>query len=158
MPVELCDVPHGERSATWNRGGVIIFGGFGGLQKIPSAGGKPTPVTKLENGENAHRWPWFLPDDEHFLYLAQRRRLSELRVGSLTSTDTRASLGPFESNAVYAQGHLLFVRGGKLMAQSFDPATRQLAGDPVVLADQTAAVDARAARSLFRVRNWCARV
>ncbi len=140
LPVELCRVPHGERSATWNRGGVIIFGGFGVLQKIPSAGGKPTPVTKLEKGENAHRWPWFLPDDEHFLYLAQGPGVSELRVGSLMSTDTWSSLGRFESNAVFAQGYLLFMRGGKFMAQSFDTVTRQLAGDPVVLADETAAL------------------
>ena len=134
MPAELCDVPKGdERSATWNRSGVIVFGSYGGLQKIPSAGGKPAPATKLENGENAHRWPWFLPDDEHFLYLAQRSGVSEVRVGLLTSTDTW-SLGPFESNVVYAREHLLFVRGGTLMAQSFDSATRQLAGEPVVLA------------------------
>ena len=81
LPVELCRVPHGERSATWSRGGVIIFGGSGVLQKIPSAGGKPTPVTKLENGENAHRWPWFLPDDEHFLYLAHRSGVSRASGG-----------------------------------------------------------------------------
>ena len=145
----LCVVGHGERSATWNRGGVIIFGSAGGLQKIPSAGGKPTPVTTLRNGENAHRWPWFLPDDEHFLYLALGAGLNELRVGSLTANDSW-SLGPFESNALYAQGHLLFVRGGKFMAQSFDTATRQLAGDPVVLADETTALD-EGQRGLFSV-------
>ena len=54
------------------------------------------------------------------------------------STDTWSPLGRFESNAVFAQGHLLFMRGGKFMAQSFDTVSRQLAGDPVVLADQTA--------------------
>ena len=149
VPVQLCVVGHGERSATWNRGGVIIFGSVGGLQKIPSAGGKPTPVTTLRNGENAHRWPWFLPDDEHFLYLALGAGLNELRVGSLTANDSW-SLGPFESNALYAQGHLLFVRGGKFMAQSFDTATRQLAGDPVVLADETTALD-EGQRGLFSV-------
>ena len=149
LPVELCGVPHGERSAAWNRGGVIIFGGSGGLQKIPSAGGNPSPVTKLQKGENAHRWPWFLPDAEHFIYLAHGPAVSELRVGSLVSTDTW-SLGPFESNAMYARGHLLFVRGGKFMAQSFDTATRKLAGDPVVLADQTAVLDA-GQRGLFSV-------
>ena len=111
-----------------------------------------------ENQLRSQRWgkvrtriggPAFLPDDEHFLYLAHGPGVNELRVGSLTSTDTW-SLGPFESNAVYAQGHLLFVRGGKFMAQSFDTATRQLAGDPVVLADQTAALD-EGQRGLFSV-------
>ena len=148
LAVELCRVPHGERSATWSRHGVIVFGGSGVLQQISSGGGQPTPVTKLGNGENAHRWPWFLPDDEHFLYLARRSGASELRVGSLTSTDTWSSLGPFESNAVYAQGHLIFIRGGKFTAQSFDASTRQLAGDPIVLADQTADLD-EGQRGLF---------
>jgi hypothetical protein len=53
LPVELCGVPHGERSATWNRGGVIIFGSFGGLQSdgrrflipVPHQTSGSTPIT-----------------------------------------------------------------------------------------------------------------
>ena len=81
--------------------------------------GTRTPVTTLLKGQVGHRWPSFL-DNEHFLYLAHADTDYELRVGSLTTGDI-ASLGPFESNAVYAAGHLLFVRGGRLMARPSMP-------------------------------------
>ena len=38
-----------------------------------------------------------------------------------------------ESNAVYAQGHLLFLRGDTLVAQPFDADRLQFAGDAVAL-------------------------
>ena len=60
----------------------------------------------------------------------------ELRVGSLTSGDT-VSLGPFESNGVYAAGHLFSVRGENLAAQAFDVDSRRLKGEPLLLAAQT---------------------
>ena len=139
-PRGLCEATLAKWSTgAWNRRGVIVFGGLGALLMVRSTGGTPTPVTTLVKSETAHRWPAFLPDDDHFLYLAQRSGANELRVGSLTSTET-ASLGPFESNAMYAQEHLLFVRAGSLMAQSFDRTTRQLKGDPFVLAEQTGVV------------------
>ena len=40
-------------------------------------------------------------------------------------------IGTFESPAAYAAGHLFFIRGGNLMAQSFNEETLQLEGDPV---------------------------
>ena len=85
-----------------------------------------------------HRWPSFL-DNEHFLYLVHADIDYELRVGSLTAGDIE-SLGPFESNAVYAAGHVLFVRRGRLMARPFDAASRRWTGDPVVVADETGVV------------------
>jgi serine/threonine protein kinase/Tol biopolymer transport system component len=149
-PQRLCEATLAQWSTgAWNRRGVIVFGGLGALLMVRSTGGTPTPVTTLVKSETAHRWPAFLPDDDHFLYLAQRAGANELRVGSLTSTET-ASLGPFESNAVYAQEHLLFVRAGSLMAQSFDRTTRQLKGDPFVLAEQTGVVPPNQ-RGLFSV-------
>ena len=133
LPVEQLD------SGAWSRHGVILFSGSGPLWKVKETGGTSTPVTTLGRGEAAHRWPSFLPDGEHFLYLAQTDAVYELRVGSLSSSDT-ASLGPIESNAVYAAGHLLFVRDGRLMARPFDEVSRQWKGDPVVAAEETAVV------------------
>ena len=80
-------------------------------------------------GTAPHRRPRFLPDGQHFLYLAGQ---SELRVGSLTTADTIV-IGTFESPAVYSAGYLLFTRGGNLMAQSFNAETLRLEGDPVPL-------------------------
>jgi hypothetical protein len=38
---------------------------------IAATGGNPAPVTKLDAASHdTHRWPYFLPDGRHFLYLA----------------------------------------------------------------------------------------
>jgi dipeptidyl aminopeptidase/acylaminoacyl peptidase len=74
-----------------------------------------------------------LPDRDHFLYLAIRGEAADLRVGSLAASTT-VSLGPSQSNATYAAGHLLYAQGGSLMAQPFDLATFERRGRPVRLA------------------------
>ena len=139
-PVIICEARVGQvPGGAWSHNGVILFGGLGPLRKVGVNPGNSTPVATLGPGEIAHRWPSFLPDGEHFLYLAEAYGRSELRVGSVASTDT-TSLGPYESHAVYASGYLLFVRSGRLMAQPFDTDSRQLKGDPLVVADPTAIV------------------
>jgi len=75
---------------TWNEDGVIVFGrSIDGLSRVPAVGGEPTPVTTLGASTLAHRWPQFLPDGDHFLFLAVTTdpttgsRESSLRIGSL---------------------------------------------------------------------------
>jgi DNA-binding winged helix-turn-helix (wHTH) protein/Tol biopolymer transport system component len=139
-PVIICEARIGQvPGGAWSHNGVILFGAAGPLWKVGVSGGNATPVATLGPGEIAHRWPSFLPDGEHFLYLAEAYGRSELRVGSLASPDT-TSLGRYESQGVYASGYLLFVRSGRLMAQPFDTNSRQLKGDPLVVADPTAIV------------------
>ena len=85
--------------------------------------------------ETYHDAPVFLPDGKHFLYLAWSNPKPENRaifIGSLDSP-SRTRLMTAESNAVYAQGHLLFLRGDTLVAQPFDPDRLQFAGDAVAL-------------------------
>ncbi len=119
----------------WNRAGVILFRSrVGSLQKVPATGGTPTAVTTLKGTETQHLWPWFLPDGQHFLFLALGAGPRQLHVGSLTSMDS-TPLGTIRSSAVYAAGHLLFVQGG-LMAQPFNLRSRQLTGDPHPLTQQ----------------------
>ena len=71
----ICDAP-AARGGTWNRDGAIVFSPSGhqsgGLYRVSAAGGTPTAITKPEasHGVNTHRWPMFLPDGKHFLYLA----------------------------------------------------------------------------------------
>ena len=50
---------------------------------MPAAGGNATPVTMIDRpvkGTAVHRRPWFLPDGDHFLYLAQDLGDSSSRV------------------------------------------------------------------------------
>jgi Tol biopolymer transport system component len=154
-PVDVCQAPlvgSGALSGTWNTNGVILFGPLGGsLYKAAARGGPPTPVTTLAKDETAHRWPWFLPDGQHFLYLALRGERGEVRVGSLDSSDVVA-LGAFDSHVVFSTGHLFFVRGGNLMAQPFDAASLQTTGDPLPLGAQ-AGIDPPWQRGMFSVSS-----
>ena len=153
--VTLCDAPYGV-GGTWSPGGVIVFGPTpsGPLHRVPAAGGTATPATTLaaERRERTHRWPSFLPDGRHFLYLSNEevpRSRWSIRVGSLDSPDSQFVLEA-RSNAAYQDGYLLFVRGGTLLAQPFDPDRLKLVGDAVPLAERVRS-DPLMARSVFSV-------
>jgi hypothetical protein len=52
---------------------VIIFARVSAeIQRIPASGGTPQRVTSLDKSrhEGTHRWPFFLPDGNHFLFMA----------------------------------------------------------------------------------------
>jgi len=140
-PVQvLCDAPAGE-GGTWNREGVILFGNFfGGLRRVLAAGGESTAITMPDaaHQETSHRWPYFLPDGRHFLYLAQQP--NSIYAGSLDSKETKRLLVA-DSRAVYAPpGYLLFVRQGTLMGQTFDAGRLELAGEPFRIAENVRSV------------------
>ena len=137
-PVTICDAPVG-RGGSWSPKGVILFSpNFSvPLYQVPASGGTPVAVTKLEGDYTTHRWPWFLPDGEHFLYLAANHSApmgpsTALFVGSLDGKESRLLLHT-QSSAEYASGYLLFARENAIMAQRFDADSRQLEGTPVVL-------------------------
>ena len=103
-----------------------------GLQQVSESGGTPTQLTTLDSAreENSHRWPSFLPDGHHFIYL--RRSVDDEKMGVfLGSIDSKeySLLLPSKSNAVYASpGYLLFVREQSLMAQAFDAGSGKATG------------------------------
>jgi Tol biopolymer transport system component len=140
-PLTLSDAPSAF-GGTWNRDGVIVFSPSGGgpLQKVSAAGGASTPVTSLDQArhETSHRWPWFLPDGRHFLYLAAAGERSSIRVGSLDGGESKPVLEN-QFKAVYAQGYLLFVRETTLMAQPFDARRLVTTGDALPVAEQVMA-------------------
>jgi DNA-binding winged helix-turn-helix (wHTH) protein/Tol biopolymer transport system component len=125
---------------TWNAQELILFAGRrSGLFSVPATGGTPTPITSLDPSaqEFAHRWPQFLPDGRHFLYLviSGDRARQGVYVGSLgSSAKTRVLLA--DSAATYATpGYLFFVRQRALMAQPFDVDRLQVSGAPALIAD-----------------------
>ena len=106
----------------------------GPIFRISAGGGEPKPVTTLDNSrqETQHRWPSFLPDGRHFLYLARgpQQARNAVFVGSLDGSEVQ-QLVSADSPAVYAPpGYLLYVREGTLMAQLFDAAKRRSRATP----------------------------
>ena len=142
---------HSASGGTWSRDAVIVFGPLpdGALYSVSARGGTPTRVTVPKSVRPGDRWPWFLDDGHHFLYLAGDTAF-ELRAGSLTSTTPAEIIGPFESHAAYAADYLFFVRGGNLMARRFDPVNRKVLGEPIDLGRRTG-IEPHNQRGMFAV-------
>ena len=142
-PLEVADAPAG-RGGSWSRDNVIVFDRSvgSGLFRVSTGGGLPIAVTTLADGEDAHRWPHFLPDGRHFFYTAVTgaccppAKPGTIKIGSLDQDEPAVALLQADSSATYASNHLLFARDQTLMAQVFDPEARQLAGDAVPVTER----------------------
>jgi eukaryotic-like serine/threonine-protein kinase len=139
----LCDAPNG-RGGAWNRGGVIVFSpdAIAGLFRVTSSGGSPVEITKVDTSrfETSHRWPVFLPDGKHFLYLganfAGHLENNAIFLGSLDSQDGRLLVST-SANAAFAEpGYLVYLRDKTLVAQPFDRRSYVLSGEAHTLSDE----------------------
>jgi Tol biopolymer transport system component len=129
------------RGGAWGAGGVILFSPnpIAPLMRVSASGGTPVPVTRIDGAQfTSHRWPFFLPDGKHFIYLAlthdpAKSANNTIYYASLDGSENRPLLHA-QSNAIYGSGFLLFPRGDQLMAQAFNPAKGTLSGEPQSLA------------------------
>jgi serine/threonine-protein kinase len=136
--VTLCEVdqPFG---ASWGVNGQILFGPLrGGLQSVAASGGKPSPVTKLEEGEFSHRLPQLLPDGETVLFTATRSGFPTWEdtyvIAQSLKTGERKVLIEGGADARYVStGHLLYLKAGTLMAVPFDLSRLEVTGASVGL-------------------------
>jgi Tol biopolymer transport system component len=129
--VTLCDAP-GGRGASWGDDGNIIaaLDTRGILTRVPSAGGKPVPVTKLKDGETTHRWPQVLPGSQAVLYTASPVSGyyddANIDVVSLqTGEQKTVAHGGFSptylpSSGSKRSGHLVYLHQTTLFAVPFD--------------------------------------
>ena len=130
------------RGGTWGRDNVIVYSPNpdGGLYRVPADGGTPVELTTLDRAkqEISHRWPRFLPDGRHVLFL-NRVATANLNRYTITAVPvtggTRKVLVEATSPGVYDDGRLLFLRDEKLFAQPFDPVSVALSGDPELVAE-----------------------
>ena len=117
---------------------MIVFGSLTGtLVRVSSAGGQPVPLTRLAAGQQAHRFPSFLPDARHLLFYAGGTSTDEgIYLTSLDSGESKWLLASTSGGIYAAPGYLVFARQGTLLAQSFNPKTFELAGDPFPVAER----------------------
>lgn len=139
-PQTLCESAIG-RGGAWGKDGLIVFaaGPQQPLSRVSAGGGTSEPATKLDlaDGENSHRWPYFLPDGKHFLFWARNSRGTlehAIFIGTVGSLDARPLIKS-ESMAVYVSGYLLFMRGQTLMAEPFDAQRLETTGSAVPVAE-----------------------
>jgi serine/threonine protein kinase len=136
-PLDICESAYG-RGGTWGPDGTILFVPDIGVPvySVPASGGTPVAATQLDKSlqEVAHRWPVFLPDGKHFVFLS-RGSENAIYAASLGSTERKLILKN-DSNVLYAlPGYLLFVRNRVLMAQPFDATRLELAGPAIPIAE-----------------------
>jgi eukaryotic-like serine/threonine-protein kinase len=142
--ITICDAKDG-RGGDWNRDGLILFAPNAntGIFSVPASGGTPRQITQIDDQvakETTHRWPRFLPDGRHFLYLAGTHSAG---IQSETNAVHLAEIGKeghrrlvlARSSVTYTTGHLLYVRDRVLLAQPFDPDALEMIGDPVPIAE-----------------------
>ena len=124
---------------TWAADGTILFSPDERtpIYKVSAKGGTPSPVTSLLAGrDQAHRWPQFLPDGRHFLYMpwTDGSTAREVALASLDGAPPRI-LFESQSAAVLAGDLILYVMDTppRLMARPFDTKSLQLRGTPFPL-------------------------
>ena len=139
----ICDLPdnRGSSGGSWNRNGVVIFAAGGFLYRVAAEGGIPVEMAgpNPEAGQPGFRWPSFLPDGQHLLYLGggppQDR---SIYVASLDEPHGRRIM----ANPLHAQyaspGFLVFQNQGMLLAQPFDLDTLSVTGEAVRISDDLA--------------------
>jgi serine/threonine protein kinase/Tol biopolymer transport system component len=144
VPTVVCAATAPFGGGTWGEG-TIVFSmpdkGTYRLWKVAEDGGGqpadalPDASTSKET-YGAELRPWFLPDGRTLLYVSalqgQRRAVY---VGRLDSTDREKVVETDSSNAQYANGYLLFLRGATLMAQPFDEKRLTVTGSPTPLVE-----------------------
>jgi serine/threonine protein kinase len=118
---------------SWNSDGTILFckAYSGPIYSVPAGGGAMKAETRLVASEVAHDEPWFLPDGKHFLYSTRvSPEEGKIKIGELGKIDQPAVEIGVGAGPKYAEGHLLFIRGNHIQAQTFDPKSWELTGDP----------------------------
>ena len=146
--VSLAEAPFG-RGAAWSPNGTIIFAPTlldPNLYGVSSGGGEMRAVTRFDtSARGVPRFPSFLPDGDHFVFamLETGSNASDIYLGSLESGENEHIVKD-GANPVYANGRLLFLRQGILMAQSLDPDSRKISGGPASIEGNLNSWSARA--------------
>lgn len=160
-PKILCALPVGPsgNGGTWNKDGVILFSAAGKIFRVSANGGNSELLIGDDKSspDALYRYPIFLPDDLHFLYLKtgsqQGVSYSEIFVTSIHGGE-RTRLGPADSHALYTAaggGNLIFARNGALVAQSFDVNSHKLSGEPYTISEKVSVNNM--ARGFFSVSS-----
>lgn len=140
-PLAIAEVANGT-GGTWNTDGQILFSGLAlrRILRVAASGGPVSVAVAPLSGQTDLHDPYFLPDGQQFLYMADGspRESTGVYIASIGGGAPRKLL-PDDTNVTYVEvargeGLLVFSRDGALVAQPFTPETAELRGAPVPLA------------------------
>jgi Tol biopolymer transport system component len=133
LPVQV-----GGFGLTRNADGVLLFAPANAapIARVSVRGGAAVPATRLDSPQVGHRWPHFLPDGRHFLFLASGPRgVQGIYLGTLDTLDSHR-LVDADTAAVFAPPNfVVFGRQDTLYAQRLNLRTFAMEGEPERLAD-----------------------
>ena len=146
--VTLYNAVNFPQGGSWGEDGNIIAAltRNGGLLRIPSAGGTPTPLTALAQGETTHRWPQILPGGKAVLFTSSTSSstFDGANVEVLSLADhRRKTLVPGGTFGRYlpvpnGMGHLVYLSRGTLFAVALDPDKLEVRGTPSPVLEEVA--------------------
>jgi hypothetical protein len=107
--------------------------------RVSAAGGSAQPATTLDRtlNEASHRWPHVLPGGEVLLYaggptVTAGSWLEAHIIGQSLKTGVRRLLAPHGTYPQFApSGYMLYLQGGVVFGQAFDPARLDVTGDAI---------------------------
>jgi serine/threonine protein kinase/Tol biopolymer transport system component len=143
--VTLCDASQ-LRGGSWGEDGNIIAGllSSGPLSRIPSAGGIPTPVTELDQGEATHRWPQILPGGKAVLFTSHTSTVgfdrASIEVMSLGDHRRKTLQRGGTYGRYLPSGHLVYLNKGTLFAVPFDLEKLEVRGSPSPVLEEVASI------------------
>jgi Tol biopolymer transport system component len=148
----LCDAPTG-RGGTWGEDGTIVLSPDAvvgvRLLRVSSAGGTPTPLPSLAEGEVTQRWPQLLPGAKATLFTGSSNGnafddanlvVQPLPIGARKVVQRGGYHGRY-----LLSGHLVYIHDGTLFVAPFDLDRLEVTGPPVPAIDGVTSNSANAA-------------
>ena len=132
------------RGGSWGSRDVILYAPDAGspIWRVNADGSGAAQVTTLsDKQDNTHRWPVFLPDGDHFLFMdgnfgnLKDDTFSGIYISSLSRKDKKLVV-LCRSGFGYSSGHLFYAdEQQKLVRVAFDPSKGTVSGSPSVVAN-----------------------
>jgi serine/threonine protein kinase len=132
------------RGGSWGSRDVILYAPDAGspIWRVNADGSGAAQVTTLsDKQDNTHRWPVFLPDGDHFLFMdgnfgnLKDDTFSGIYISSLSRKDKKLVV-LCRSGFGYSSGHLFYAdEQQKLVRIAFDPSKGTVSGSASVVAN-----------------------
>jgi Tol biopolymer transport system component len=123
-----------DDNGSWSDDGTILVGGGTGISRLSPDGSHRELISKLEAGETSHAFPHALPDGRTVLFTIQRGDMTSYDDGRIAVQTTggprRVVLEGGASGSYVPSGHIVYARGGSIMAVAFDPRRLAVIGQP----------------------------
>jgi serine/threonine-protein kinase len=134
--ITLCDVTSG-RGGTWADDDTITFAPTVTMQplmRVSSAGGRPEPIGKMNEGEATQRWPQMLPGGKALLYTSHTSTIDFDNANIVVQPLPAGARKVIHRGGYHGRylpgGYLAYVHEGTLFAARFDLDRLEMVGQP----------------------------